>query len=131
MAGHTDTIAALKVHTLAYHEGGAMAWRVAPVSAMLELNQSDPESVSMRNREQLASMKDQQGHLYSELLPNQIDADSGKSSKVKRSERPAATGSGARANDSNECCVITARSALSCTGQGQIRASQVVGIAAI
>ena len=26
MAGHTDTIAALKAHTIAHHEGGVMAW---------------------------------------------------------------------------------------------------------
>lgn len=26
MAGHTGTIAALKVHTLEHHEGGALAW---------------------------------------------------------------------------------------------------------
>lgn len=76
---------------------------------------SGSESVWMRDREELATMKDQQGHLYWELLPNHTaaGADSGKSSTVKRSERPAATGSGARANGWNACCVRPARSALS------------------
>eukprot|EP01043_Picozoa_sp_COSAG02_P104523 COSAG02_NODE_40520_length_404_cov_1.173770_1_plen_53_part_10 len=28
MLGHTDMIAALKIHTLAHHEGGMLAWCV-------------------------------------------------------------------------------------------------------